>query len=176
MAHYAVTAIGEDRPGIVAALTGTLFDLGGNLEDVSSTILRGSFAMMMVVNAPAETGADHIEEALSESAGPLGVSVTVRDVEAGTPHRPDSTHALVIYGSDQPGIVARISRLCADREANITDLSCRLVGEESPVYAMVAELALPKGVDPDAFARELHTLADEVGVDASFRAVDVETL
>lgn len=176
MAHFAVTAIGEDRPGIVAALTGALYEAGGNLEDISSTILRGHFAMMLVVSTPEDVDAGELERVLDDAAAPLGVSVTVRDVEAGTPHRPQATHVLVIYGADRPGIVARVSRLCADRGANITDLSCRLVGEDKPVYAMLAELALPEKLDADRFARELHTAADELGVDASFRAVDVETL
>ena len=32
MTHFAVTAIGDDRPGIVAAVARSLFDMGCNLE------------------------------------------------------------------------------------------------------------------------------------------------
>ena len=74
MAHFAVIAIGADRPGIVAALTGALFEAGGNLEDVSSSILRGHFAIMLVVDA--RVPADELERDLTGAAGPLGVSVT----------------------------------------------------------------------------------------------------
>ena len=52
MAHLAVSAIGSDRPGIVAAVTKVLLDQGCNLEDTSMSILRGHFAMMLVVAAP----------------------------------------------------------------------------------------------------------------------------
>src|SRR5207237_7212888 len=52
MAHFAVTAVGVDRPGIVAGLTGVFVEHGCNLEDCSMTILRGHFAMTLVVDAP----------------------------------------------------------------------------------------------------------------------------
>ena len=59
--HFAVTAVGADRPGIVAAVTGAFVDHGCNLEDSSMTILRGQFAMMLVVDAPAGVGAGELE-------------------------------------------------------------------------------------------------------------------
>lgn len=178
MTHFAVTAIGADRPGIVAAVTGALFERGVNLEDITSTILRGHFAMMLVIDAPEGVGGPELEAALRAAADPLGVSVTVRDVEAGVPARPEATHVLVAYGTDRPGIVARISRLLADRDVNITALSSRLVGGEPPesVYAIVAELTVPPGLDPDQLRAELQALARELSVDVTFQPVEVETL
>ena len=69
---------------------------------------------------------------LVDAARPLGVSVTVRDVEAGAPRRARATHTLVAYAADKPGIVAGLTRLLADRSVNVTDLSCRLTQEEPP--------------------------------------------
>jgi glycine cleavage system transcriptional repressor len=174
MAHFAVTAIGADRPGIVAALTGALHDVGGNLEDVSSTILRGHFATMLVVDAPGDAGS--IRSALEAAAGPLGVQVHVADVEAGAPERPRATHALTAYGSDRPGIVSGLTALLAEREVNITDLSCRRTGGGEPIYVMVAELAVPESVDAAALEAAIREVAAGVGVDVSFGPVEVETL
>ena len=174
MAHFAVVAIGADRPGIVAALTGALFEAGGNLEDVSSSILRGHFAIMLVVDAPVP--AEELERDLMDAARPLGVSVTVRDVEAGAPRRARATHTLVAYAADKPGIVAGLTRLLADRGVNVTDLSCRLTQEEPQVYVMVAELSPAEGTDLDALGAEIAARAGELGVDAAFRPIDVDTL
>jgi glycine cleavage system transcriptional repressor len=52
MARFALSVFGRDRPGIVAAVTRVLADAGCNLEDTSTTILRGHFAMMLVVTGP----------------------------------------------------------------------------------------------------------------------------
>jgi glycine cleavage system transcriptional repressor len=50
MLRFAVSVFGRDRPGIVAAVTRVLADAGCNLEDTSMTILRGHFAMMLVIS------------------------------------------------------------------------------------------------------------------------------
>jgi glycine cleavage system transcriptional repressor len=169
-----VIAIGEDRPGIVAALTGALFDAGANLEDVSSSILRGHFAIILVADAPVPAG--DLERDLAEAVAPLGVSVTVRDVETAAPRRASATHSVVAYAADRPGIVSGLARLLADRGANVTDLSCRLTGEEPPVYVLVAEIALAEGEDPDELGSAIASRAGELGVDVTFRPIDADTL
>ena len=70
---YAVTAIGVDRVGIVAGVTRALYETGCNLEDATSTILRGHFAMMLVVRAPEDIGAAEIEAALDRPAEELSL-------------------------------------------------------------------------------------------------------
>ena len=47
---FAVTVLGHDRPGIIAATTEGLAGLGLNIEDSTMTLLRGHFAMMLVVD------------------------------------------------------------------------------------------------------------------------------
>ena len=47
--HFAVAAIGRDRPGIVAAVTHNLLDHELNVEDSQMTILGGRFTTMMIV-------------------------------------------------------------------------------------------------------------------------------
>lgn len=58
----ALTVIGSDRPGIVAGVAKVLYELGCNLEDATSTILRGHFSMMLVIRAPRdiEIGRAHV--------------------------------------------------------------------------------------------------------------------
>jgi glycine cleavage system transcriptional repressor len=48
----ALSALGRDRPGIVAEVTGVLVEHGVNVEDSRMAILRGEFAMVLVLGAP----------------------------------------------------------------------------------------------------------------------------
>ena len=73
-------AIGADRPGILVALAGALAEAGANLEDVSSTILRGHFASMLVVDAPEGIDPGGLERSLAEAVADLEVTVLVRAV------------------------------------------------------------------------------------------------
>ena len=46
-----MSAIGKDRPGIVADLAELIFEHGCNLEDSSMTILGGEFAVLLLFTA-----------------------------------------------------------------------------------------------------------------------------
>ena len=72
-----MTAVGTDRPGIVAALTGALLDIGGNLEDVRAALLRGSFATVLAVAVPDGVGPGEVEAALRPVADELGLGLWV---------------------------------------------------------------------------------------------------
>lgn len=170
----AVTVVGDDRPGIIAAVTGALEGVGGNLEDTSMTLLRGHFAMMLIV-ACERTPAD-VEAALAPVAERLGIVITVRAVSAAptAAFGPDATHHLLsLHGADRPGIVARVSGLVAAHGGNITDLTTRLVGD---LYTLVLELDLPPAADPTELGAELAELAGALGVVAHLHPADADVL
>ena len=45
-----ITVLGDDRPGIVAAVAGALCEREANILDISQTILQGIFTMTMLVD------------------------------------------------------------------------------------------------------------------------------
>ena len=181
MTHFAVTAVGADRPGIVAAVTGVFADLGANLEDSSMTILRGQFAMMLVVDAPAGTTAAELEAALDGPAAALDLVVTVRPAAesppAPRPSEEGGTWTVSVYGGDHPGIVHGVTAVLARRSVNIVDLSTRVVGEPgAPAYAMVLEVSLPDGADPRELERLLDATAAELGVTCRLHPSEADIL
>ena len=169
----AVTVVGSDRPGIVATITKTLFTLGCNLQDVSSTILRGHFSMVLVVEAPAAAEPSVIERELTAAGADLGLIVSVRRVEPHVGVVPDPTHMVSVYGADRPGIVAHVAEVLAAHGANITDLTSRVIGEGSaPVYAVMLEIELPPDKDPD----ELLSLSEGLDVEVSIHPIEADVL
>ncbi|HWB71531.1 MAG TPA: ACT domain-containing protein [Egibacteraceae bacterium] len=161
MAELAVTAIGADRPGIVARVSGVLLEHGGNLEDASMTILRGHFAIMLLVTTDADPAA--LEAALADATADLDLVVTVRPVGEGA-DSPPPTHVVSVYGSDRPGIVHGVATVLAEHDVNVSDLTTRLIEGEHPVYAMMLEAAVPDAVDPDRLAEAVATRVDDVEV------------
>lgn len=175
MPLFAVLAVGADRPGIVAAVTGALAEAGANLDDTSMSILHGHFAIAMVVGAPVDVD---VAAALTPVAQQLDLTLDVRPIPDGTPPTPPGARwSLAVYGADRPGLVASITAVVADAGGNVVDLTTRLVGDlDRPVYAMQLELALPGGVDPDALTERLGAVADQLGVDCTFSPVDADVL
>jgi glycine cleavage system transcriptional repressor len=173
--HLAVSAIGADRPGIVAAVTRVLVDRGCNLEDASMSILRGHFAMMLVVAAPTSTDAAELEHALADATAAFGLVVVVRAIDEGSQSRAEGDEWTVsLYGADRPGIVHRVSATLAAAGANITDLTTKVIGDEArPVYAMFLDVVAPVGTSVDA---ALAGVAEELGVSCTAHRSDADIL
>ena len=175
--HVAVTAVGLDRPGIVAAVSRILYDVGGNIEDSRMAILGGHFAMVLIVALPDGADQKELERALAEPAGALDLITTVRPVAEAAPlHADGSPYVVSVYGADKPGIVWHISEALAAAGVNISDLATHVVGDQEPVYVMILEVDLPPGADAEAIGMSLKVIGEELGVDVAFNAMDTETL
>ena len=167
MSLLAISAIGADRPGIVAALTRVLYDHGANLEDTSMTILRGHFAMTLIVAADG----DGLEEALRAALPDL--ILTVREVPEEHEQAVARPFVVSVYGADHPGILTRVAAVLAERSVNITDLTTRLVDD---LYAMVLDVDLPAAADEAEVADALHAVAAELEVEATIRPAEPDIL
>jgi glycine cleavage system transcriptional repressor len=174
--EFAVWALGADRPGIVAAVTGVLFHKGCNLKDCSMTILSRHFAMMLLVEAPVDLATVELEAALAAVTSDL--TLTVRELGEGASLVVEGEPYIVsVYGSDHPGIVYRVASVLADASVNITDVNTRVIGEEDePVYAMLLEVTLPRSLDPDELEKRIQVVAADIGVDASLHPADTDVL
>ena len=168
----AVTVLGHDRPGIVADVTGALADLHGNLEDSTMTLLRGHFAMVLLVHTGAGTAA--VEAALHPlcATGSLVINARVLD-DPTLDEVPGASYLLRVHGADRPGIVATVTAVVARHGANIVDLSTRLV---NGLYVLMAELQLPREASEAGLTAELQGAADELGVEVHLSPIDVDLL
>ena len=169
-----VTVVGKDRPGIVAAVAEALFDLGCNLEDATSTILRGHFSMMLIVRPPDGTDAAAVDQRLKRVGEAMDLIVAAQPMEEADVEPPIPTHMVSVYGGDRPGIVFRVAEVLAQSGANITDLTSRLIGtEERPVYAVMMEAGIP---DPASTEDALDRLRKELDLDVSVHSLDTDVL
>jgi glycine cleavage system transcriptional repressor len=168
----AVTVLGDDRPGIVADVTGALADLHGNLEDSTMTLLRGHFAMVLLVRTGA--GVDAVESSLRHLTADGSLVINARVLpDSSPPAATGAAYALRVHGADRPGIVATITRVVAGHGANIVDLGTRL-GDD--IYVLLAELQLPSPAAAVSLKRDLEIAAGELGVDVQLSPVEDDLL
>ena len=176
MTQLAVAVLGPDRPGVIAALTQELLADGGNLEDASMTLLRGQFAMTLIVDVP--RSADAVSAALQPVSASLDLLVSVRETSPDSDdlRPPSAAHVLRVHGADRPGLLHRMTALLASYDVNVVDLSTRLVGSAvAPVYVMVLSCDVPTSAPLDGLQRALLELASELEVEATLRPVDEDT-
>jgi glycine cleavage system transcriptional repressor len=186
MRPLAVSAIGRDHPGIVAAVTRVLLDRDVNIEDSQMTILRGRFTMMLIVSGPDDLDDDALRADLEAAGRELGldaVSVeTVDEPAAVTASVP--SHIVTVYGVDHPGIVHAVAAALAGAEVNITDLNTRLVSDDpaengdgaEDLYAMMIEVSLPPGLSAQALQTLLEATRRDQGVEVTIRELESDDL
>ena len=69
-----ITVVGKDQVGIIAMVTGYLYENNVNVEDITQSIVAGFFNMMMIV----DTGASNKEFlTLSKELEELGTKIGV---------------------------------------------------------------------------------------------------
>lgn len=173
MTRFAVTAVGLDRPGIVAAVTGALAELDCNLEDTAMAILGGHFTMMMLVTAPADLTEGALERALSPAVADYHLELSVRAVDESAAADAAALSAgelwtINVRGADHPGIVHGVTSALAADGINILDLDTRVIdGDGGPVYVMVIDVTVPIGIDHDELTRRLDGIGNALGVTCS---------
>src|SRR5262249_4740783 len=84
--HLVISALGPDRPGIVAEITHYVTERGGNIEDSRMAVLGGEFGVMMLVSGSgAEVGRIASEIATLEKQ--TGLSIVTRETKSAEEHR-----------------------------------------------------------------------------------------
>lgn len=74
-----ITVMGRDKVGIIAGVSARLSQWNVNIEDISQTILQGTFTMIMAVDV---SGADCeisvLADRLNALGAELGVEISIR--------------------------------------------------------------------------------------------------
>ncbi len=175
MATLVLTVIGDDRSGLVSALSGVIADHGGSWERSQMARLAGKFAGIVLVAVP-----DDQADALIRELRPLGAEGLL-DVTVGRTSDPDGTDrddratrlVLELVGADRPGIVHDISRVLASRHVSIEEL--HTATREAPMsgdmlFEATARLLAPSSVSIAELRELLEDLANELMVDISLSA------
>jgi len=168
MNWYLLTLAGRDRPGIVARVSGALFEAGCNLGGTSMMRLGDRFGMLMLVAVGDGEAALH--SALDPVVSELGLEMQLSP--SAPPELPaaEPELAITVHGADQAGIVARVTSAAAQAGFNIMDLESQLGGSpDSPVYVLHMEGRCERGLD--ALRAALDPLR-EAGIRVDVRAID----
>jgi ACT domain-containing protein len=74
-----LSVLGQDRVGIVAAISAVLAETGTNIEDISQTIISGIFSMTMLVTVDEEAYPfEDVQARLAQVAEAIGMQITLQ--------------------------------------------------------------------------------------------------
>src|SRR5438876_3453768 len=105
-----LTALGTDRPGIVADLTAVIAARGANVADSRMAVLGGEFALMVLVSGTSEQlGA--LQAEVGGLAERLGLQLIVKPTRSPATHRAGRVRSydIQVHALDHPGIVHAVA-------------------------------------------------------------------
>jgi glycine cleavage system transcriptional repressor len=169
--HLLVTAVGEDRPGIVARITEVLVSHGANLEESRMAILGGEFAAVMLVTGNIEL------DALRKDLNALekdGISVSTKSTKPINPERYKNYTSCEIFlrGADHEGIVHSLSTQLKDKDINIQSVHTEVISapvSASPLFCMNATILVPPTMSVEGLKKELARIGDSQSVDIELK-------
>lgn len=176
--YFILSAMGKDRPGIVADVSEVIYECGGNIEDSSMSLLRNHFALLLLFSTEREEVNQKLPSALKrlEWEKKLTVFYSPITFEEAYPKREEQTDRFKVTtsGVDHAGIVFKICRLLADRKVNIIDMETRRVlSAESgtPLFEMDMDIGIPRSISEQGLREELHRLANQLRIDLVLRKI-----
>lgn len=174
--YLVVTAVGEDRPGLVSRITGLIANAGCNVEDSRMSVLGTQFAFILLL-AGDEAAVQAVEGAVAAVADELDLFLTSR--RSGPPKGravgdriPYEVRAVSL---DHPGVVHQITHFLAQRGINIGELSTRTHAAPvtgAPLFSMRLAVEVPAGAGIGGLRRDLEQFCDPLGVDVEIRPLE----
>lgn len=74
-----VSVLGKDKKGIIAKVSGALFEEDVNILDISQTIMQSKFfTMIMAVELPDDKGIDGIQKKMDVLSAAIGVEIRIQ--------------------------------------------------------------------------------------------------
>ena len=77
MKYVVITAVGDDRTGIVNELSNEILNDGGNIEDSRMAVLGGAFSLIMLVTGE-QTAIDKLLTQIPNMEKKLGLTGPIR--------------------------------------------------------------------------------------------------
>jgi glycine cleavage system transcriptional repressor len=172
---FALSAIGRDRPGIVADLAELIYECDCNLEDSSMTILGSEFAVLLLLTGEGEKVEERLSAACKRVEWEKRLTVFFRPLD-GEPlpyaaRARARRYGLQAVGVDRAGIVAKLARCLADHRVNIAEMSTQSRPEPesgTPIYTVRMQLDVPSEVDAAALERRLQAIGEELQIEVTF--------
>lgn len=166
--QYVITLTAANRVGILAALTTAMAELGGDLQEVSVTVMRKFFTIIVAADFPEDREPRVIIDHIRDIGRPFGIEVCLKDpareILQDEPRPGVAVHFLTVTGHNQPGLMRLVSSRLAQDGIDIADLYAWRNEENGGSFDMVLELLVPPDVEIAAVEKELEARGAAAGL------------
>ena len=162
-----LSALGEDRPGIVDQLSQTILEHECNIADSRMTVLGGEFAILLMVEGNWNTLAK-LENAIPGVAQRLDLTIITRRTEERPPAPEQLPYAVDVVAMDHPGIVHHLASFFSSRRINIEDMMTSTYAAAhtgTPMFSVHMAVGIPANVHIATLRDEFMEFCDSLNLD-----------
>jgi glycine cleavage system transcriptional repressor len=169
-----IAVMSKDRPGIIADVTGVIYELDGDLADLNQSVLCGYLTMILIATFDSAVTPEDVIAKLSHTKSEIKFDAVVKLVD--TPIEilkaqvPEKTYILTAQGKNKRGLVHGISSFCYRRDINILDLATTLADDQ---YTMILQLDLSNIASIKDVRDDLAEYADQTGLQIVLQHNDI---
>nr|VFJ59488.1 MAG: glycine cleavage system transcriptional repressor [Candidatus Kentron sp. FM]VFJ60176.1 MAG: glycine cleavage system transcriptional repressor [Candidatus Kentron sp. FM]VFK24028.1 MAG: glycine cleavage system transcriptional repressor [Candidatus Kentron sp. FM] len=171
--HLVLSAVGEDRPGIIAHLSQMILDCGGNIKDSRMATLGREFAIIMLLSGNWNAIAK-IENALPRIADKLQLTIHNKRTESREDIRDAMPYGVEVIAMDHPGIVRDVADFFFQRKINIEDLYTSTYTAPhtgTPMFSLHMTVGIPADMSIAALRGEFMDFCDDLNLDSMLAPV-----
>jgi glycine cleavage system transcriptional repressor len=174
-AFAVLSALGPDRPGLVAQVTHYLTDRGLNVEDSRMAVLGAEFGILILCSGSADEITRAVDD-LKELESKTGLAFLVRRTKSPEEHRRAAAVPCLVTADalDHEGIVRAVSAGLHEVGVNIVSLETQAY--EAPVtgsqlFRLEARIDVPPGLSIAKVRKAMDQVAEAENLDIDVRAL-----
>ena len=170
--NLVISALGNDKPGIVNELSKTILDHGGNITESRMMVLGGEFAIMLLVTGNEESITE-INSKLDAIGQSLGLTLISKETQEQDENKKRLPYQVTVVSMDHPGIVHNISDFLSSRQLNIEEIETKTYPAAhtgTPMFSLEMIISVPADSSVKTLRDEFVTFCDDLNLDASLES------
>jgi glycine cleavage system transcriptional repressor len=166
--HLVLSALGEDKPGLINELSRSVLNSGCSILDSRMAVLGGDFALLLQVGgnwnnlAKLETQIPGLQER-------LGLTISSRRTGGRKLRHDLLPYGVDVVAMDQPGIVHNLAKFFSQRQINIQEMltsSYAAAHSGTPMFSVHLTVEVPASMQIAALREEFMDFCDQLNLDA----------
>lgn len=173
MKKILVSVLGEDKPGILAAISTVLTEKECNIENISQTLLQSIFGALIIVSIPDKEEVAFIKQALKDECEDFNLQIHVDfySEKISVPElTEDEPYIITAIGPDRKGVVSTVTQCLLQFNINVSNLHAVFKGGDRPLdNLMIFEVDVPVATKMLELNQALKKVADVLSLEVNLQ-------
>jgi len=170
--NLVISALGNDKPGLVNQLSKAILDQGGNISESRMMVLGGEFAIMLLVMGNQDC-INNINSKLEEIGSTLGLTIIAKETQSQESKQKRLPYQITVVSMDHPGIVHNITDFLSNRNLNIEEIETKTYPAAhtgTPMFSLEMTISVHADSSVKTLRDEFIVFCDDLNLDASLES------